>query len=190
MRLLLLFLWYLVPPTQLFLHKLHKKLKKLKINNPPRSSWPDGGLGGRLAGWLAGWLRFLKESLRNPIRILMNSSQPAMLASQEHVGRSYTNPSGIQCDSYRWGTPNWPCLPGCLPGRGGVGGSFVFLIVLILLMFVMFFLIIRAMFRGSLWVVFSFTFAVICTENYEIIKTISTIFFKPGDLKNIGNHNK
>ena len=46
------------------------------------------------------------------------------------------------------------------------------------------------MFWGSLWVVSSFTFAVIYNENDEIIKNFSMTFFKPGDLKNIGNHCK
>ena len=39
------------------------------------------------------------------------------------------------------------------------------------------------MFWGSLGVVFSFTFAVIYNENYEIIENVSMIFFKSGDLK-------
>ena len=77
-------------------------------------------------------------------------------------------------------------LAASLAGVGGVVCIFNFSILLILLIF----LIIRAMFWGSLWVAFSLTFAVIYNENHEIIKNFSMIFFQPGDLKNIGNHCK
>ena len=132
---------------------------KIQTNPPtPLSSWPAGWLAGRSAGWLAGWLRFLKESLRNPIRILMKSSQPY---------ESVRNPIRfVQIADSQLALPPW--LPHS-PGWGGVVFIFNFLIFLI-------FLIIRAMFWGSLWVVFSLTFAVIYNENHEIIKNFSMIF--------------
>ena len=46
------------------------------------------------------------------------------------------------------------------------------------------------MFWGSLWVVFSLTFAVTYNDRHKIIKFLMIFFFKSGDLKNIGHHCK
>ena len=89
-----------------------KELKKLKINDPPRSSWPDGWLGGRLPGWLSASKGILKESYTNPYEI-----QPAIRILKE----SYT----IRTDS-RLPT-GLASLAASLAGVGGVVFIFNFL---------------------------------------------------------------
>ena len=64
-----------------------KKLKKLKINDPPRSSWPDGWLGGRLPGWLSVSKGILKESYTNPFKV-QPASQPASQPAGQPTKRS------------------------------------------------------------------------------------------------------
>ena len=104
-------------------------------------------MAGWSVGWLARWLvavskGILKESYTNPYEV-----QPAIRIRKE----SYT----IRTDS-RLPT-GLASLAASLAGVGGVVCIFDFLILLIFYIV----LIIRAMFWGSLGVVFSFAFVII-----------------------------